>query len=79
MRGKLIYLISLVFILGIAVDAAEALEVKINFQDSDSETPDGYLADIGEIFGDRGNGYSYGWDVDIQGDARERNANSDQR
>ena len=61
------------------MDVAKALEVKINFQNSDSETPDGYLPDIGEIFGDRGNGYSYGWDQDIQGDARERNANSDQR
>lgn len=79
MRGKLIYLISLILILGIAVNAAEALEVKINFQDLESETPEGYLPDIGEIFGDRGNGYSYGWDQDIQGDARERSANTDQR
>ena len=79
MRSKLICLISMILILGIAVDAAKALEVNINFQLPDSETPEDYLADFGEIFGDRGNGYSYGWDEDIQADARERSANTDQR
>ncbi|WP_185982723.1 carbohydrate-binding protein [Aureimonas mangrovi] len=45
--------------------------VKINFQPAPGQaaqglpsgyvTPDGYLADIGAAFGDRGNGFSYGW------------------
>ncbi|MBN2183445.1 MAG: LamG domain-containing protein [Sedimentisphaerales bacterium] len=78
MRNRLIYLVSFSLVLGI-VDITSALEVKINFQDSESRTPEGYLPDIGEIFGDRGNDYSYGWDQDIQNDARERNANTDQR
>jgi len=33
-------------------------------------TPAGYIGDIGEAYGDRGNGYTYGWDQDIQSDAR---------
>ncbi|MCB5176049.1 carbohydrate-binding protein, partial [Microvirga lenta] len=45
--------------------------VKINFEPAPSQTtqglptgystPTGYLADIGAAFGDRGNGFSYGW------------------
>lgn len=40
-------------------------------------TPPGHVQDIGEVFGDRGNGFSYGWDRDITVDSRYRqNANS---
>jgi hypothetical protein len=40
-------------------------------------TPPGYVQDIGEIFGDRGNGFTYGWDRNIVVDGRYRqNANS---
>jgi hypothetical protein len=46
----------------------------INFQAATAETPAGYLADIGEIFGDRGNGLSYGWDDDNTVHARDRNS-----
>jgi len=79
MRVTPVYLVSFILILGLTAGGARALEVKINFQHPDSETPAGYLPDIGEIFGYRGNGYSYGWDVDIQDDARDRNVNMDQR
>jgi len=79
MRGKLVYLMTVVSLLGMAANVAVGLEVKINFQSTNSRTPEGYLPDIGEVFGDRGNGFSYGFDVDIQGDARERNSNLDQR
>lgn len=79
MHRRLIYLVSFVLVLGIASDVANALEVMINFQAPNSEIPDGYLTDFGEIFGDRGNGYSYGWDMDIQDDSRDRNVNLDQR
>ena len=34
----------------------------------------GYVNDYSLIFGDRGNGYSYGWDADNSANARERNA-----
>ncbi len=54
--------------------------VKINFQTAAAEVPAGYLADSGSAFGDRGNGYSYGWSRDIAADDRDRaNANADQR
>jgi hypothetical protein len=48
--------------------------ISINFQDATAETPAGYLADLGAVFGDRGNGYSYGWDLDNTTSARNRNA-----
>lgn len=34
--------------------------------------PPGYLQDVGLVFGDRGNGYYYGWDRDITPDGRWR-------
>ena len=49
------------------------LVLKINFQPPDSATPEGYLADVGEAFGDRGNGFSYGWNLATE-DTRERNS-----
>jgi len=52
--------------------------IKINFQAGplnskdhpETVTPAGYLGDIGQVYGDRGDGYTYGWDQDIQADAR---------
>jgi len=38
-----------------------AFSVAINFQPADSSVPNGYLVDSGAVFGDRGNGLSYGW------------------
>lgn len=43
--------------------SAGAQIVKINFQPPTSTVPVGYLADTGEAFADRGNGYSYGWNI----------------
>jgi hypothetical protein len=48
--------------------------VRINFQAATATTPDGYLADFGDVFGDRGNGYNYGWDLDNTANARDRNS-----
>lgn len=36
---------------------------KVNFQTSDFTTPADYLADDGDAYGDRGNGFIYGWDA----------------
>merc|ERR1719471_1477904 len=49
----------------------------INFQPQNSNgaalvVPDGYFADYGQIFGDRGNGYVYGWNCDLTDHARDR-------
>lgn len=49
-------------------------EVKINFQPAGASTPNGFLADTGAAFGDRGNGYRYGWSQDNSGHARELNS-----
>lgn len=53
--------------------------IKVNFQISGASTPNGYLADTGQMYGNRGNGYSYGWSSDHTDVTRERNAHSDQR
>ncbi|MBN1123631.1 MAG: lamin tail domain-containing protein, partial [Sedimentisphaerales bacterium] len=38
-----------------------AAGVMVNFQPSDSQVPAGYVPDSGEAFGNRNNGYTYGW------------------
>ncbi|MCW1924501.1 Ig-like domain-containing protein [Luteolibacter arcticus] len=52
--------------------------IHVNFQPADSAVPEGYLVDSGEVFGDRGNGRSYGWNA-LTPTARERNVAPDQR
>jgi hypothetical protein len=47
--------------------------LSINFQAATATTPEGYLPDLGDVYGDRGNGHNYGWDVDNTANARERN------
>jgi hypothetical protein len=37
--------------------------VRVNFQPITSTVPSGFLQDSGHIYGDRGNGFIYGWDV----------------
>lgn len=46
--------------------------LKINFQPCDMTTPGGYVKDCGELYADRGNGYSYGWTCDLTADSRDR-------
>ena len=53
--------------------------VGINMQPAGAPVPAGYLADTGAGFGNRGNGYSYGWDSDVSSAARDRNHADDQR
>jgi MYXO-CTERM domain-containing protein len=48
------------------------IPVKINFQIATTATPAGYQPDIGLVYGDRGNGYTYGWLEDNQVNHRER-------
>ena len=63
-----------------ATTAAVAFDpIYINFQPGASPVPSGYLMDVGNTYGDRGNGYTYGWNVGITGDTRDRGAHSDQR
>ncbi len=70
-------------IAGVSLPAAVKIEddnidvIKINFGPQGATVPNGYLADTGEAFGVRGNGYTYGWNMDYYGD--ERNSHIDQR
>ncbi|MEM8873741.1 MAG: PKD domain-containing protein [Planctomycetota bacterium] len=54
------------------------VDVKINFQPNWAPVPSGYEVDSGKTYGNRGNGYTYGWNADLQGQGRDRNANSRQ-
>jgi hypothetical protein len=51
---------------------------KVNFQPVASPVPVGYIADAGQVFGDRGNGLSYGWNQNATSFTRDRNLNADQ-
>jgi len=62
----------------VSVTAVALFAVKINFQPAQAPTVAGYLVDSGLTFADRGNGYSYGWNVDLTVDSRDRNLISDQ-
>ncbi|TWT33997.1 Soluble aldose sugar dehydrogenase YliI precursor [Posidoniimonas corsicana] len=53
--------------------------VSVNFQLDGVPTPVGYLADAGEVYADRGNGWSYGWQSDHTDVSRDRDVNADQR
>lgn len=57
-----------------SLPASSKLAVKVNFQPAGAPIPSGYLADTGAVFGDRGNGYSYGWNLDNSAQTRDRNA-----
>jgi len=68
------FILTMLFVTG----AAFGQTIKINFQPSTVKIiPTGYLPDYGDVFGDRGNGYSYGWDRSIAGDMRVRGAGTD--
>lgn len=55
-------------------------QIQINFQKTTtSATPAGYLKDDGSMYGDRGNGYSYGWNVNLTANNRERLVATDKR
>jgi len=56
------------------VSPAPRFGLKINFQPASAPVPGGYLVDSGLVYADRGNGRSYGWDVDNSASARDRNS-----
>ncbi len=81
MCTKLSKLVLCLLVFGLSAGLAEGqIEfVKINFQEDDAETPEGYLPDWGLEFGDRGNGFSYGWTPEVTGSTRQRSGGADQR
>jgi hypothetical protein len=56
----------------------DSKELRINFQPADAVVPYACLADTGEPFGDRDNGYSYGWNTPNY-ETRDRDTHLDQR
>ena len=52
----------------------DGFSASINFQPAKTPVPAGYLADSGEIYGDRGNGYTYGWNGKLPALTRQQNA-----
>lgn len=48
--------------------------LRINFQPTGTAVPAGYIPDNGLPFGDRGNGFTYGWNRNIAAETRDRNA-----
>jgi len=56
-----------------------AFDLHVNFQPAASVVPADYVADSGQVYGVRGNGYTYGWDASNTAAPRERNTNPDQR
>src|SRR3954464_13811815 len=55
------------------------LHVNVNFQPAAAAVPAGYVADGGLAYGDRGNGFIYGWDAANTTGVRDRNKLADQR
>lgn len=58
----------------VASTATLASTIKINFQPAKSPVPAGYLVDSGSAYGNRGNGYSYGWNKSNTGGAHDQNS-----
>ncbi|MGH2521781.1 MAG: hypothetical protein ACRDH2_04675 [Anaerolineales bacterium] len=42
----------------------QLFSLRVNFQPATAEAPPGYLVDSGAAYGDRGNGYVYGWNAE---------------
>jgi mono/diheme cytochrome c family protein len=58
----------------LTVTNTPAFAVRINFQPTASPVPAGYLPDDGSIYGNRGNGFTYGWNVRNTSFTRDRNS-----
>ncbi len=57
-----------------AATPAAFSSLNINFQKSGTNIPSGFKADIGSAYGDRGNGFTYGWNVAHTADGFDRNS-----
>lgn len=55
-----------------------SVNLLVNFQPAVSANPTNALPDSGRLYGNRGTGYSYGWNQDIQESTRDRNESPDQ-
>ncbi len=53
-----------------------AFNALVNFQPAGVPVPSGFVADTGLVYGDRGNGFTYGWDADNTANTRDRDNTS---
>lgn len=53
---------------------AAGFAARVNFQPRSAPVPAGYVADTGAVFGDRGDGLFFGWNVSNASLVRDRNA-----
>ena len=56
------------------VEITAPTAIRVNFQPASAPVPAGYLADGGLVYGERGNGQSYGWNTDNTAQMRDRNS-----
>jgi glucose/arabinose dehydrogenase len=54
--------------------AGTAPAIRVNFQLASAPVPSGYLPDGGLVYGARGNGQTYGWNIDNTQQAKDRNS-----
>ena len=54
--------------------ATAAPTIRVNFQLASAPVPAGYLPDGGLVYGARGNGQTYGWNIDNTQQAKDRNS-----
>lgn len=85
---SIIFILLITLTLSIATTSAQTpLNVRINFQPPAAPTVGGYLVDGADAFGNRGNGFSYGWvrqdnftvPLARPAEHRDRDLNGDQR
>lgn len=58
----------------ITASSTAAFSLKVNFQPAGAPVPAGFVADTGQVYATRANGYRYGWSEDMAVDARDRNS-----
>jgi|GEM_PF-459814 len=51
--------------------------VRVNFQKPEDDIPSGYVGDYGNYYGDRGNGFTYGWNKNHTGTMRDYGLSGD--
>jgi hypothetical protein len=56
----------------VASNSTPASGFNVNFANAAAPVPPGYLQDVGDVYGDRLNGFFYGWDRNIAADGRYR-------
>lgn len=57
------------------VTVAAAIDLGINFQPATAPIPAGFLKDHGQAYADRGNGWTYGWSLDLSAITWSRDRN----